>query len=54
MTVKELIDELEKYPIDMKVTDGSSVIDEVFVKDEFYDGDSANPNYPCYKVLVIV
>lgn len=53
MTVKELISELQKYPQDMIVTDGINKVEQVSIIQEFYDGDSANPNclvFPAIKI----
>lgn len=53
MTVKELISELQKYPQDMIVTDGTNIIERVSFIEEFYDGDSANPKclvFPAIKI----
>lgn len=47
MTIKELIQELQTYPQDMFVVTYCSRIDEDIefrVVEEFYNGDSANPN----------
>lgn len=44
MTVKELIMVLQSLPEDLPVMVNYSDIDEVYINDEHYFGDSANPN----------
>lgn len=51
MTVKELISELQKYPQDMVVTDGTNKIERVSIIEEFYDGDSANSNCTVFSAI---
>lgn len=54
MTVKELIEELKKYPDDMIVTDGSYIMDKVFIKEDFYNGDQANPKCEIIKSVLVI
>lgn len=53
MTVRELISLLAGLPQDMLVTDGIDKITFVCIKDEWYDGDSANPNNKPMEVVVV-
>lgn len=57
MTIKELINLLQSYPEDMIVVnaDNDTLEEEyIYMLEEFYNGDSANPNCEVlYNVLKI-
>lgn len=56
MTIKDLIILLQSYPSDMIVTDDMGVLEkeDIYILEEFYNGDSANPNCEIlYNVLKI-
>ena len=53
MTVKELIDFLKQFPEDTPVVNGYTYIEEVFFDDNFYFGDSKNPNQAFGPAVVI-
>lgn len=46
MNIKEFINKLQSYPQDMIVANDCGIIDEDSFKviEEYYNGDSANPN----------
>ena len=54
MTVRELIEELKKLPQDIPVITMSERIDEVRYRDDYYDGDPANPKCKQIEVVEIV
>ena len=51
MKVGELIGILNWMPKDYEVVIGNERVTECFINDEFYDGDSCNPN--CNIVSVV-
>lgn len=44
MTVRELIEELQRLPDDLPVMVGCSEAEKVYLNKEHYFGDSANPD----------
>lgn len=53
-TVGELISELEKYPLDMKVFDyGLAPIEKIWYEKEIPLGDSANPKCELTEGIII-
>lgn len=54
MTVAEFIDLLKQFPQDLPLRIGYKKGAEIYVSDEFYDGDYANPNCPVIRALVVV
>lgn len=54
MTVAEFINLLKQFPQDLLLRIGYKKGAEIYVSDEFYDGDYANPNCPVIRALVIV
>jgi hypothetical protein len=54
MTVKELIEKLQEMPQDLLVVDCEGYhVDGCHIVEEYYDGDSANPNCPFLTVVRI-
>ena len=53
-TVAEFIESLKQFPNDLPIRIGYEEGAEIFVSDEFYDGDSANPNCPVIKAVVVI
>ena len=54
MTVFELIEELKKMPQDLLVVDICEPIEGIKLNDEFYLGDSCNPNVEPIQVVEII
>ena len=54
MTVAELIEALKQMPQDLKVVDIGKDVSGCRVVDEYYDGDSANPNCPIITVVELI
>lgn len=53
MTVKELIDELQKLPQELPIYDYNGAIERVYVRSEYPLGDTANPKCEYTKVVYI-
>ena len=52
-TVAEFIEVLKQYPQNLPIRiDGEQGAD-IWIDEEFYDGDSANPNCPIIKAVVV-
>lgn len=56
MTVRDLIEKLQSYPDDMIVVDdcGELTSNDIGVVEEFYNGDSANPNCEILKNVLLI
>lgn len=54
MTVQDLIDILQEMPKDLPVMANYSDIENVYINDEHYFGDSANPNCEVGKAVEII
>lgn len=54
MTVSELITLLQSYQEDAIVVDDLGILsaEDIYIQDEFYNGDSANPNCEVLKNVV--
>lgn len=54
MTVSELITLLQSYPKDAIVVNDMGIISkkDIYIQNEFYNGDSANPNCEILKDVV--
>lgn len=53
-TVAEFIEVLKQFPQDLPIRIDNMQGTEIWVSEEFYDGDSANPNCPVIKAVVVV
>lgn len=53
-TVAEFIEVLKQFPQDLPIRINHMEGTEIWVSEEFYDGDSANPNCPIIKAVVVV
>lgn len=53
-TVGEFIETLKQFPQDLPIRIDFMEGTEIWVSEEFYDGDSANPNCPIIKAVVVV
>jgi hypothetical protein len=53
-TVGEFIEVLKQFPQDLPIRIDYMKGTEIFVSEEFYDGDSANPNCPVIKAVVVI
>lgn len=51
LTVKELIEELQKMPQDLLVIDMSEPVSGCHVNHEYYDGDPCNPKCKVIEVV---
>lgn len=54
MTVRELIEELQKFPNDLPVMVDYSEVEKVYLNEEHYFGDSADPNCKVGSAVEIV
>lgn len=52
MTVSELIEKLKQYPMDLQVRNYSDEL-TIEIVEEYYEGDSANPDCKVIKALAI-
>ena len=53
-TVAEFIEVLKQFPQDLPIRINYTKETEIWVSEEFYDGDSANPRCPIIKAVVVV
>lgn len=53
-TVAEFIETLKQFPQDLPIRVNYDKGTEVWIQEEFYDGDSANPKCPVIKAVVVV
>lgn len=53
-TVAEFIETLKKFPQELPIRINYEPGTEIFVSDEFYDGDYANPKCPVIQAVVVV
>lgn len=53
-TVAEFIELLKRFPQDLPIRIDFTKGTEIWVSEEFYDGDSANPNCPIIKAVVVI
>ena len=53
-TVSEFIETLKQFPQDLPIRIDYMKGAEIWVSEEFYDGDSANPNCPIIKAVIVV
>lgn len=52
--VAEFIEVLKQFPQKMPIRIDYKQGAEIWVSEEFYDGDSANPNCPVIKAVVVI
>jgi len=52
-TVAEFINVLKQFPQDLPIRIDYTKGTEIWVSEEFYDGDCANPNCPIIKAVVV-
>lgn len=53
-TVAEFIEVLKQFPQDLPIRIDYMQGTEIWVSEEFYDGDFANPNCPVIKAVVVI
>lgn len=53
-TVAEFIETLKRFPQDLPIRIDYMKGTEIWVDEEFYDGDSANPNCPIIKAVIVI
>lgn len=53
-TVAEFIETLKKFPQELPIRINYEPGTEIFVSDEFYDGDYANSKCPVIRAVVVV
>lgn len=53
-TVAEFIETLKKFPQELPIRINYEPGTEIFVSDEFYDGDYANPKCSVIRAVVVV
>ena len=53
-TVAEFIETLKQFPQDLPIRIDYQRGAEIWVSDEFYDGDRANPKCPVIRAVVVV
>ena len=53
-TVAEFIEVLKQFPQDLPIRIDYMKGTEIWISEEFYDGDSANPNCPVIKAVVVI
>lgn len=53
-TVAEFIETLKRFPQDLPIRIDFMKGTEIWVDEEFYDGDSANPNCPIIKAVIVI
>ena len=53
-TVSEFIETLKQFPQDLPIRINSMKGVEIFISEEFFDGDYANPNCPIIKSVVVI
>ena len=54
MTVGEFIETLKQLPQDLPIRINFMKGTEIWILEEFCDGDSANPNCPIIKAVIVV
>ena len=52
-TVAEFIETLRQFPQDLPIRIDYMKGTEIWVSEEFFDGDSANPNCPVIRAVVV-
>jgi hypothetical protein len=53
-TVAEFIETLKEFPQNLPIRIDYSIGTEIYVSEEFYDGDSADPNCPVIRAVVVL
>lgn len=53
-TVAEFIETLKQFPQELPIRINYESGAEIFVSNEFYDGDCANPKCPVIRAVVVV
>lgn len=53
-TVAEFIETLKQFPQELPIRINNTPGAEIFVAEEYYDGDCANPKCPVIRAVVVV
>lgn len=53
-TVAEFIDTLKKFPQDLPIRVAYESGVEIYIDDEFYDGDNNNPKCPVIRAVIVI